>query len=203
MEASGPESEEREPPCYTDLSHGWDDTGAAVEEQVVVTMEEVDQAITRNAPQADMSRNDMKTIKRLTETVLRRSAREQGVLPTELQREITIAHVITNFNKTKMEVQAAASQVITPSTTIAGSNANTVAARTLGSSPVKKTQRVQIGVWTTISTTGDNNQQVLAYADQVPKALACMIMWLIISFFIGTPLTLLWTIPALNGIIQV
>lgn len=201
------EPAEREPPCYTDLSHGPDDTGATVEDQVVVTMEEVDQAITRNAPDTDMSRSDMKTIKRLTETVLKHNVREQGVPPTELQREITIAHVVTNLSKTKLEVQAAAVSNLAAQPTVAGGDStNSVTARAvLGSSPAKQsiTQRVQIGVWTTISSSGEPDQQVLAYADQVPKALACMVVWLIVTFFIATPLTLLWTAPALNGIVQV
>ncbi len=197
--------ETRAPPSYADLTHDRNDTGATIdlEDQVIVTLEEVDQAIARNTPQANFSRNDMKTVKRLTEAVLRRNVREQRVPPTELQKEITIAHVITNFNKTKADVQAAASQ---PSHVSFNASANGEAHNIImNTSPACKPRqkREQIGVWTTISSDESHSHQILAYADQVPKAIVCMTIWLLITVFVGSPATLFWTVPALYSILQV
>ncbi len=193
--------ETRAPPSYSDLTHDSNDTATILEDQVIVTLEEVDQAIARNTPQADFSRNDMKTMKRLIEAVLRRNVREQRVLPTELQKEITIAHVITNFNKTKADVQAAASQ---PSNVSFNASA-TGEVHILNTTPACKPhpKREQIGVWTTISSDESHSNQILAYADQVPNAIVCMTIWLLITFFVGSPVTLFWTVPALYSIFQV
>ena len=73
------------------------------EDEIVVTLEEVNTAIAQNAPRTVLTPEQKETIKRLTESILKRNAREQGVLPTALQREITLAHVVTNFNKTRLQ----------------------------------------------------------------------------------------------------
>ena len=92
-----------------------------LEDQIIVTLKEVNTAIAQNAPRTALTSAQRETIKRLTESILKRNVREQGVLPTALQREITLAHVVTKFNKTRQQDTTVSPQVISqpPSTTSA------------------------------------------------------------------------------------
>ena len=209
---------------------------------MVVLLEEVDEAISRNTPHSDITRGDMRTIQRIAESILKRNVREQGVLPTASQREITIAHVVTNYDRTKTQTSTtsftvpptsaerttpANRQNSQPTTSQPRQTSQPTASQPrqtrqnsqptssqprqnrqnssqpTASQPRQSKQRVEIGVWTTIGSSSNTPRHVLAYADQIPRAIACMAIWLVVTFFVGSPISLFWTIPALYWIVKV
>ena len=91
------------PPPYSEVSSasGWSGKGSnkPLVDQVVVTLQEVEEALARHASQLELTSAQKDTIKRLTESLLKRSVQEQGALPTSLQKQFTLEHVVSKFDK--------------------------------------------------------------------------------------------------------
>ena len=91
------------PPPYSEVSSatGWSSKGSnkPLVDQVVVTLQEVEEALTRHAPHLELNSAQKDTIKRLTESLLKRNVQEQGALPTSLQKQFTLEHVVSKFDK--------------------------------------------------------------------------------------------------------
>ena len=258
------------PPSYSEatVSYGWsvgnlEQTGKdrrSLVDQIVVTLKEVNTAIAQNAPGTVLTPEQKETIKRLTESILKRNVREQGVLPTALQREITLAHVVTKFNRTRFQDSSASPQVSQPISTTSSQQLPITTSRQLslpteaptsslangpstvvtpqpadtgrqvnGHNPARRNSfssvvvsdpqpantgrqvnshnlrqnRVIIGTWLTYSVNNGPSRPIHAYSDRLQGAIIFASVLLVISFFLGTPLSLVVTVPTLHWILKV
>ncbi len=204
------------PPSYSEIGctipNGPSKTGQ-LEDEVVVSLLEVEQTLTINAPHLNLTPAQKETIKRLSESLLKQNVREQGVLPTTLQKQFALEHVVSKFDKTPRtgdrnnsgpvapSHSSVSSSFVTFSTTNAQSNIQTVpviSAPTFGDrSASTRGGRTIIGTWLTYTVNNGPIQTAYAYDDQVPRTIKCLSLFMVIFFFIGSPLSLFCTVPAI------
>jgi len=195
-----------------------------LENQVKISMREVEQAILRIAPKLELSQEQKAVIRRMTISLLKRNVREQNVLPTDLQRQCTLEHVILKFDKPSRNRTAAVAEVSMPephpvmessapavdhfgsptaTTNIEHSQVNLTFTTTTTSSSSNVRNLTIIGQWGRYQKNNGPIQDIPAYDSHIPKALKCTTILLIIFFFVGTPLSLFFTVPALYWIVLV
>ncbi len=218
------------PPAYSDLGYniprGPSNTGP-LENEVNVSLQEVEQALTRNAPHLDLTVAQKETIKRLTESFLKRNVRKQGVLPTSLQKQFTLEHVISKFDKTLrtghrnpfQTFSSSSSQIVTESPivitmmntqTYVQQSETVIQREPVISTPTFSTTfashhggRTIIGNWGTYTGSNSVSRIIHAYDDQIPRTVNCMISLMVIFCFIGSPFSLFCTVPAVYWICKV
>ena len=204
------------PPSYSEatVSYGWTvgnleqtgKDGRSLEDEVVVTLEEVNTAIAQNAPGTVLTHEQKETIKRLTESILKRNVHEQGVLPTALQREITLAHVVTNFNKTRLQQETVSAsyglstspQILTTVTCTVNNPSTVVTTPPQPSASGRQGNKQILASWTRNGTVTS-----YTYTDVVPRYTACLAVFAVLCFCFTSPLSLLCTVPGLYWILKV
>lgn len=214
------------PPAYSDLGYtvprGPSNTGR-LEDEVIVSLLEVEETITRNSPRLELTSAQKETIKRLTESLLKRNVREQGVLPTALQKQFALEHVVSKFDKTSRtghrnnngpvapsQSESSVNSLpdnlnespIVPSTQSASTVQPVISAPTSGDATIHG-GRIIIGKWLTYSVNEYSRRPIYAYDDQVPRTKNCMIIIMVIFFFLGSPLSLFCTVPTVYWIYSV
>ena len=191
------------PPSYSEVTNGYglpvsNQDRSPLEDQIIVTPEEVNTAIAQTAPRTALTSEQRETIKRLTESILKRNVREQGVLPTALQREITLAHVVTKFNKTRLQQE---NVTAAPGPSISLPAAINYSVVTTPLKPSASNNRQILATWTPRQEC--QGTVTYTYADEVPRYTTRLTVLAVLCFFFASPLSLLCTIPSLLWILKV
>lgn len=187
----------------------------------VVTTQEIVEAFSRINPHKIATDQDIAVIKELVGTMLRYQE-EQGVPTTALQKQVTLAKVLQSYQQGSLQsllnmytphLQLSYTSLVhpqLPSTGLGSEQVVRVEHQPLLSQPPDP-NRVTIGEWTRSRTQGidEYGHEIFherikyAYTDQIPNAITCMSVFMVICFVVGSPFSLCCTIPGLHWICKV
>ena len=197
------------PPSYTEVTSSGYGPGSRVsgshhQYQVVVTTQEVEEVLRRHAQHVNLTINQKETIKRKTESLLKRHLQEHGILPSSQQKRFILERVVSEFVPQSNNVHlqpprpTSSSGHNTPHSTSSNSARTTVLIMNSHTPPnaahpspggQMDNQRVVIGKWWCNSN---------VYSDELQQVVRGMIVITLIICLIGTPLTLFFTVPTLH-----
>ena len=190
------------PPSYSEVtSSGYgSSSGVSGSHLLVVTAQEVDEVLRRHTPHLNLTTTQKDTVKRKTESLLKRNLREHGILPSSQQKQFILERVVLEFvpqsNNPRLTSSSghdiprgsSSNSARTPVMTQPAPSVVHVTTPPSGGHMDNQRQLVVIGKWWWNSN---------VYSHEVQRVVNGMMIIAILLCVIGTPLTLFFTIPTL------